>query len=241
MGFKRLIPGVIKRYIKLFMRSCVDHCTGDKKLFARPAEKPVCYPYSINITQKINQSECYREKIHNLERALEKINYTPIHPGEIFSFWHCVGAPEKKNGYVKGRSLVSGMLQQEYGGGLCQLSGLLYYLALKSGQAILERHSHSLDIYAEHERFTPLGADATVVYGYKDLRFENILNGSMYFIFNLKNSEITGSLFSEKAISPHELEFDRCSEKNVERVITYRVLNDSKMEITRSLYKKMHR
>ncbi|HTP30232.1 MAG TPA: VanW family protein, partial [Anaeromyxobacteraceae bacterium] len=46
-----------------------------------------------------------------------------------------------------------------------------------------ERHSHSIDLYTDSTRFAPLGADATVAYGRKDLRFENTLTGLVSFGF----------------------------------------------------------
>jgi vancomycin resistance protein VanW len=74
---------------------------------------------------------------------------------------------------VAGRNIVDGRLVRQTGGGLCQLSSLLHHLALLGGLEVEERHAHSLDIYREDERFTPLGADATVVWGFKDLRLRN--------------------------------------------------------------------
>jgi len=63
-------------------------------------------------------------------------------------------------------------LALDYGGGLCQLSGIIYHAVLEAGLEILERHPHSLDIYTATTRYTPLGSDAAVVYGHKDLRFK---------------------------------------------------------------------
>ncbi len=88
------------------------------------------------------------------------------------------------------RNLVNGKIQFTYGGGICQVAGILYHLALMAGLDILERHSHSLDIYTEVERFTPLGADATVVYGYKDLRIRNNTGHPICFEIYITGNEI---------------------------------------------------
>ena len=61
------------------------------------------------------------------------------------------------------------------------MAGLLYEAALRCGFAITERYSHSMDIYREAERFTPLGLDAAVVFGYKDLRFVNTTTTAVEF------------------------------------------------------------
>ncbi len=60
--------------------------------------------------------------------------------------------------------------------GFVSFSSLLYYAALKTGFIITERHHHSIDIYKEDERYIPLGADSTVVYGFRDLQFINPYN-----------------------------------------------------------------
>jgi hypothetical protein len=88
----------------------------------------------------------------------------------LHSFWHVVGRPSVARGFLPGRSLLAGELRPDYGGGLCQLSGLIYYASLMAGLTIVERHPHSRDIYDEQMRYAPLGADATVAYGFKDLR-----------------------------------------------------------------------
>ena len=115
--------------------------------------------------------------MHNLKLAIQSIESVDILPREIFSFWKIVGNPSKRNGFIGSRSIINGQVTNSIGGGLCQLSGLVYYLSLKSGLEILERHNHSMDIYTEETRFTPLGSDATVVYGYKDLKIRNNFSG----------------------------------------------------------------
>ena len=54
------------------------------------------------------------------------------------------------------------------------MSGLIYYVSLMAGLEVLERHPHSRDIYDDQTRYAPLGADATVAYGFKDLRVLNL-------------------------------------------------------------------
>jgi vancomycin resistance protein VanW len=139
--------------------------------------------------------------------AINRIQDVAIKPGEIFSFWHLVGKPNRAKGYREGRSLVSNQLKAEVGGGLCQLSGLLYFLTLKAGLTTLERHAHSLDIYTDSTRFAPLGSDATVVYGYKDFRFQNNLLFPLCFRFSLQEEEITAILCSPQPIPEYRVEF----------------------------------
>jgi vancomycin resistance protein VanW len=104
-------------------------------------------------------------KIHNITLAIKGMNNLVIPPGTIFSFWHIVGRPTRVRGYLPGRSLVGGQLGPDFGGGLCQLSGLIYCTSLVAGLQILERHPHSRDIYDDQTRYAPLGADAAVASG----------------------------------------------------------------------------
>ena len=89
---------------------------------------------------------------------------------------------------------MNGKLVFSAGGGLCQLSSLLYHLSLLAGLEILERHAHSVDIYQEEERFTPLGADATVSFPYRDLRIRNTFNCPIRFTIDLEEESIRGHL-----------------------------------------------
>jgi len=153
----------------------------------------------------------------------QKINGLCLRPGKIFSFWKTVGPPNAKNGFVEGRAIKQQVLQKEVGGGLCQLSGLFYLFALESGLQVIERHSHSVDIYKESERFSPLGSDATIVYGYKDLQFKNSLNTDIVFFVDVKRDRLSLEARTENRIDRYNIIFDRTSEtKKQVTVQTYR-------------------
>jgi vancomycin resistance protein VanW len=89
------------------------------------------------------------------------------------------------------------------------LSGLLYHLALVGGLEIVERHAHSVDIYREHERYTPLGADATVVWGFKDLRLRNPYPFAVAITCFLDGMRLVGQLRSPEAGPALEVSFVR--------------------------------
>ncbi|MGC9505229.1 MAG: VanW family protein [Baaleninema sp.] len=161
----------------------------------------------IKLSQPIKNTSHSENKKHNLARAIACLENRLIYPGEIFSFWHWVGEPNRKNGYREGRAIVNDKLKTNVGGGLCQLSGIIYFLILKAGILPQERHPHSQDIYTEETRFTPLGSDATVVYGYKDLRFKNTLAIPICFKFALLDTEITGALCSDAEIKEWNVKF----------------------------------
>jgi vancomycin resistance protein VanW len=71
----------------------------------------------------------------------------------------------------------------------------------------LERHNHSVDIYTEATRFCPLGSDATVVYGYKDLRIKNIFSFPIAFQMQISDAVLTLTLLSTEKINEKKINF----------------------------------
>lgn len=161
-------------------------------------------------------------KKHNLRTAMRRLNESIVLPGQVFSFWRCVGEPNAEADYVHGRTITGGALATSIGGGLCQLSGMLYMLALQAGLKIVERHPHSKDIYTDATRFAPLGSDATVVYGYKDLRILNNSPAALCLRFDINEAGIEASLCSPQAFKPCHVEFKAQALEAATRVETLR-------------------
>ncbi|VXD22947.1 hypothetical protein PL8927_760191 [Planktothrix serta PCC 8927] len=210
-NLKTLFSADFRRYLQVTKREILDQLSGQKSKFVKrqimTLEKQQDFREQIKIVQAVKKTNYFENKKHNLATAIAQIENILIQPGEIFSFWYLVGEPNIKNGYREGRAIVNNQLKSDIGGGLCQLSGLIYYLILKAGLIPLERHPHSQDIYTEETRFAPLGSDATVVYGYKDLRFQNTLSVPICFRFYLLEEEITGFLCSSETLLEFKIEF----------------------------------
>jgi vancomycin resistance protein VanW len=153
------------------------------------------------------------EKAVNIKLAIEHLNRVVILPDQVFSFWRTIGRPVARNGFVKSRAIVNGKTMQDYGGGLCQVSGMLFHLAILAGMEIIERSSHSIDIYREEERHTPLGLDATVSFCIKDLVFQNKTCSTIQFEFSLLKVEnkyiFSGKTLSCKPIEARQVKIDR--------------------------------
>jgi vancomycin resistance protein VanW len=158
-------------------------------------------------TQAIHETPTAEAKRHNLRLAADALQRARIAPGEVFSFARVVGPPIASRGYRTGRTLVGGEVAASIGGGLCQLSGLLYLAALECGLEIVERHPHSLDIYTDATRFAPLGADATVVYGHRDLRFRNTLELPIGFTCEVNAGQVTLALCASRPPAKRSIAF----------------------------------
>jgi len=122
-------------------------------------------------------------KIKNLRIATKRLNGIILNPGETLSFWKAVGKPSKIKGYVEGMVLYNGTFRPEVGGGLCQLSNLIYWMTLHTPLTVTERWRHSYDVFPDSKRTQPFGSGATVAYNYIDLQITN--NTSEIYQFNV--------------------------------------------------------
>jgi vancomycin resistance protein VanW len=128
------------------------------------------------------------------------------------------------NTFKVGRNIINGKISEEKAGGICQLSSIIYITGMKANLKIIERHNHSVDIYTEEERFTPLGADATVVYGNKDLIFQNNFDFPIRFNFDFNSNYITCNLESKNQIKEAEVKFKRNDLED--KIIVYTLINN---------------
>lgn len=236
MKVKHRIPSPLKLYFQLSKRYIRDVCKGYIFQFAQQNPISISFPHQLRKTQVFKNKAGLVAKRHNLKLAAAHIANIQINTGEIFSFWQVVGQASIKNGFKTGRTIINGQLSTSVGGGLCQLSGLIYFISLEAQLEIIERHAHSLDLYDETTRYTPLGSDATVAYGYKDLRIRNNFDFPIQFLFEIKEAEISIVLVSEQQIFKKKVAFkNKVREDGLIEVCTF--LDDKKFNV--SFYEKM--
>ena len=108
------------------------------------------------------------DRNQNIINAAKKINNNVIYPGEIYSLNDNLKPFSIKNGYVNAPIIVNGKLKDGIGGGICQLSTVLYNAVLYSELEIVERRNHSLKV-----GYIDYGFDATLAGDYIDLKFKN--------------------------------------------------------------------
>jgi vancomycin resistance protein VanW len=203
---RMIIPRPLRREWACQQRNWQDRRAGIR--FAEPAPLPQGQRV-VSLTQPIFPTEGSQAKVHNLQLAAARIRLFMLPPGRTFSFWRVVGRPTSRRGFRRGRNIVNGSLTLDYGGGLCQMAGLLYHLSLLGQLTITERHAHTRDLYRENERYTPLGADATVVYGYKDLRVRNDGAAPVWFSTQISDDALQATLWSTKNYTPASVIFAR--------------------------------
>ena len=157
------------------------------------------FGHSTPLLRKLKDVEMYLQhnKIENLKIAVTKINYLTLRPGEVFSYWKLVGNPTKRKGYKKGMVLRSGTVTAGTGGGLCQLTNLIYWITIHTPLTIIERHRHGYDVFPDSNRTQPFGSGATCYYNYGDLQIKNGTNQTFQLVLEITAEDLVGLWMSD--------------------------------------------
>ncbi|HOG35657.1 MAG TPA: glycopeptide resistance accessory protein VanW [Petrotogaceae bacterium] len=140
----------------------------------------------------------YQEnKVFNLKLAAQTLNNLIIRPQETFSFWKLVRYADKNIPYKDGLVMVDGKLEVSAGGGMCQMSNLLFWIFLHTPLTIVERHGHSKKDFPDTSEDMPRGVDATVAEGWLDLKVKNETDQSFQIAIDFDEKNIIGRIFSD--------------------------------------------
>lgn len=170
----------------------------------------------LPVTIKAHQTPIFRQlrdvdmslqmnKVRNLEIALQRLNGIVIQPGKTFSYWKLIGKPTKRKGYVEGMVLFYGKFKTGIGGGLCQLSNLIYWITLHTPLTVVERHRHSYDVFPDANRTQPFGSGATCAYNYLDLQIYNPTERPFQLSLQLTKEQLIGEWRSDL---PHAYQYE---------------------------------
>ena len=124
-------------------------------------------------------------RVHNIKKAAALLDSRALKPGETLSCNAVLGERTKQNGWMKATAFALGgrQTEQQYGGGICQISTTLYNCAIMADLEVPKRTGHSRKIsYAEG------GRDASLSWGGADLVIENSTDETIY-IFMWKDDE----------------------------------------------------
>lgn len=139
-------------------------------------------------------------KVDNLKIASKTVHRLILFPNEVFSFWERLRYSSMFGTYKDGLVLQNGKLTNMKGGGLCQLSELLYYLFLHSPLTILERHPHKVLSLPPLDPEEPYGLDATVYEGWLDLKAKNNTTQKYQILITFDEKYIYGTLCTDGEI-----------------------------------------
>lgn len=194
----RLFLGKIYYWLK---KKYYWHLSGVK--FAKKQERDLCpyqvFTYQTVLRRKLKEVDMWMQenKITNLKLASKKINGLIIRPGETFSYWRQIGSVTEKKGYLPGMVLHDGQVKSGVGGGLCQLSNLIFWLALHSPLTITERWRHGYDVFPDVKRNQPFGSGATCTYPNIDLEIKNNTQNSFQLKLEIDEEFLRGTFLSD--------------------------------------------
>lgn len=166
--------------------------------FAREHQsEPLKYRYASHKTillRKLKDVDMWLQenKIVNLKIASKKLDGIILRPGEVFSYWKLIGNPTKRKGYVPGMVLRNGGFEAGTGGGLCQMSNLIFWMALHTPLTVIERHRHSYDVFPDSNRTQPFGSGATCFYPHGDLMIRNDTNDTYQLVVKVGEKYLEG-------------------------------------------------
>ena len=149
--------------------------------FARTKAQPLAclqFAHKTPLLRKLRDVDMQYQynKIVNLKVAAPVLDGLVLRPGETFSYWYLLGNPTRRKGYIEGMVLKNGTYAPGVGGGLCQLSNLIYWLTLHTPLTVVERHRHGYDVFPDARRTQPFGSGATCFYPHGDLMIRNDTN-----------------------------------------------------------------
>lgn len=123
-------------------------------------------------------------RIYNVTKLSGIINGKIIKPGETWSINEETGPRTLKSGWKPATGLSGGRGTLQPGGGVCQISSTLYNAALRADLKIVEAHRHSII-----SDYIPIGLDATITTGGKNLRIKNPYDTPLYIVSYMNPAE----------------------------------------------------
>ncbi len=159
----------------------------------------VLFSHATPLLRKLKDVDMYLQynKIVNLKLALKKVDGVTLYPGETFSYWKLIGKPTKRKGYVNGMIISGNTFKAGTGGGLCQLSNLIYWMTIHTELSVIERHRHGYDIFPDSNRTQPFGSGASCCYNYGDLMIQNNTNNIFRLELEITDQELKGRWTSD--------------------------------------------
>lgn len=132
---------------------------------------------------KTSTSGSNKNRLNNIELALSTLDGLCIEPGMTFSFNSIVGQRTKERGYKTAGAIVDGLMSEELGGGICQVSTTLFNAVAKADLEITERQPHSRPVGYVDE-----GKDAAVSWPNQDFKFTNNTDFPVYLVAGLNDT-----------------------------------------------------
>jgi vancomycin resistance protein YoaR len=119
-------------------------------------------------SQAVTTASGRESRLSNIRLALSSLHGQRIEPGETLSFNGIIGQRTEESGYMLAPAIADGIMRDQVGGGICQVSSTLFLAAAKADLEIVERTNHSRPV-----AYLDMGKDATVSWPNPDFSFKN--------------------------------------------------------------------
>lgn len=178
-----------RRYIRWFL---------DRKSYATQRQQEllphVIFTHQTPLLRELKDVDMWLQhnKVTNLKLAVNQIHGLMLEPQQTFSYWRTIGSTTRRKGYVDAMILFYGQVRTGVGGGLCQLSNLIYWMTLHSPLTVTERYRHSYDVFPDSRRSQPFGSGATCAYNYLDLQIKNETSYRYQLVVYVTDTHLVG-------------------------------------------------
>ena len=165
----------------------------------------------------------------NIHIAAEALSQSFIPAGEEFSFNDAVGGRVASAGYLNAPVIINGKVEQDIGGGVCQVSSTLYNAILLAGLTPTERTAHFYP-----SSYVPAGLDATVADGQIDFCFRNDLPHNVYLLTSTADGALTIYVLGTRAdLENDDIRLETAIEGPGPTVSAWRIYSRYGQELTR--------
>jgi len=117
------------------------------------------------------------DRNNNIALAAHSISGRTLMPGQVFSFNETTGQRTIEKGYRGAPAILGGVLIDDVGGGVCQVSSTLFNTAALAGMTIIDRSPHAWPV-----SYLEKGFDAAVNWPNLDFKFRNDKNTPVFLI-----------------------------------------------------------
>lgn len=165
----------------------------------------------------------------NLRLACQALNGVVLAPGQQLNFDKTLGPRTAARGYKEAHVFSGGTIVNELGGGICQVASTIYNTALLANFQINERYQHSKTV-----NYVPLGRDAAIYAGYKNLRFTNTSSSTIRIKATINSGKLTIQFLVDTYAKPAKVTLKVT--KSNGRYILQRYVNGKSNYSTSSVY-----
>ena len=144
-------------------------------------------------------------RTHNIRLAAAALDGAVLEPGAELSFNQRVGTRTSERGYLVAPVILREERQLQLGGGICQVASTVFDAGLLAGLTPVERHRHSSPV-----DYIALGQDATIAWGFKDLKLRNDSEQTVRLTVRIVGSTLLARVDGE---SPGERRYELVTEE----------------------------